>query len=837
MLLRTMGQEYERLLAHHHAVLRAVWREWRGVEVNTEGDAFFVAFESAGDAVNAAAAAQRAIATTSWPTEQRPLVRIGVHSGWARPVEDDYVAMAVNQAARIVSAAHGGQTLVSDETAASLSEPPIDAQLIEVGRFRVRDFPEPVMIHRLDVDDIDDRGLAPRVLPADGHNLVRPTTTFHSRADDLEALRTVVLPGSIVSIVGPGGVGKTRLAIEHGLVAADAWDDGVWFVDLARTAPGQVDDAVATAIGATNVAGRETRVDLLAYLRDRSELVVLDNCEHVRAEAAQLAQDIIALAPACGILTTSRVSLGLLSESVHRLAPLDSSGPTSPAVELFIDRAGPAACQDLQVVERLCRALDGLPLSIELAASRAASLGPELVLDRLSRSVSVIKSNDPSLPERHRTLHALLEWTWDVLDDESRSLLTDVCVLPAGFTLFLIERTWEGHPERSGDPLDPLSVLLDHALITRAPAAGDTRYVVPASVRTYTAERSADDDLLDAALRFGALLGERLGPERATSWRWLSDVDVDIDNLRAIIRRIASHDDVLGQRLAWSIGRRHDLRNAFSTGIHELADHLELLPTETPERTAALALMSDLALRVDQFEHARSWLARAESCRNAVGAPSWDNTCVERTIGELALRQGHVDDAIRIARDALTTSNSPRSRARLLNLLGLASGEQGSLAVAVEAFRDELAAEEEGELELMRCTTRSNLAEALLRDGDTAGAAWHQLAVLDEARANQDLTLVAFSVLLAGQVSLADGRPADAHVLHSAGSRLLAEAGIALLASDLDGLSAVGAEIAAQLDPDVAARADEQAAGLDIDRAADRATDALAATAIVGAAD
>jgi len=834
MMLRTMGQDYERLLAHHHAVLRSVWHDWNGTEVSTEGDAFFVAFATANDAIGAAAAAQRGLATTDWPTEQRPLVRIGVHTGWARPAGDNYVAMAVNQAARIVSAAHGAQTLVSDDTARAVTEPLPGARLVTVGRFRVRDFTEPVTLHRLEVDGVADRELPPRVVPADGHNLVRPITTFHSRSNDLAVLEHSVVPGSIMTIAGPGGVGKTRLSIEHGLAAASAWRDGVWFVDLASTSSGQVADAVASAIGAANVAGRDVRVDLLAHLRDRSALIVMDNCEHVAAEAAQLAQDIIALAPDCGILATSRAPLGLRSETIHRLEPLDSSSPHSPAVELFVARAGHAACEDIDVVQRLCSALDGLPLSIELAASRAASLGPDAVLDRLASSVSIITSNDPSLPERQRTLHGLLDWSWELLDDNARTLLTEASVLPAGFTLDLLERAW-AEAVGSTDPIEPLSTLLDHSLVVRAPAAGGTRFRLPVSVRTYTIERSANDELFAAAQRFGDVLVGRLGPERATTWTWLSDVDVEIDNLRAIIRRIAGRDDLLGQRLAWAIGRRHDLRSAFASGLHELSNYLELLPTETPERTAVLSLMCDLTLRLDEFEPARHWLGRTEACGRTVGAPAWDNTCVERSVGEFALRSGDAARAIEVADSALLRSDSPRSRARLLNLAGLASAERGAIDEAIRAFRDELAAEEAAGLEVMRCTTRSNLAEALLREGDSVGAAQHQLAVLDEARANQDLTLIAFSVLVAAQLSLEGGHAEEAEVLHTAGGRLLAEAGVALLASDLDGLSTMGATITSRLDPEAHRRAVREAESLDLDAAADRAAEALTLTAHAGA--
>jgi predicted ATPase/class 3 adenylate cyclase len=827
MLLRSMGTEYQRMLQLHHSCLREVWQRFDGVEVNTEGDSFFVAFASPDRAIDAVAAAQRALTAESWPGGRQPLVRIGLHTGWARPVDGDYAALSVNQAARVVSAAHGGQVLVSDDTARGISEPHDPDRLVPLGRFRVRDFPEPVILHRLVIDGTDDRDLPPRVVPADGHNLVRPVTTFHGRRHDLVLLPELVLPGRMVTIVGPGGVGKTRLAIEHGLETATAWPDGVWFVDLAAaTSPTQVDESVANAIGATQLPGRDLRVDLLAHLRDRSALIVLDNCEHLAPQPAQLAQDIVALAPNCAVLATSRAPLAMRGEVIHRLAPLELDGPDSPAFQLFMDRAGPSAPHDDDGYGLLCAALEGLPLSIELAAPRAVTLGARALLDRLDHSVALIKSADPSLPERHRTLERLLDWSWDLLTDDGRALLSAVAVLPAGFTLEMVEWAQPASSPRS-DPVEALALLLDHSLVTRVPAAGETRFRMPVTVRTYALGRGGSDDAVAAARHFGEFFVARLGPRCATTWRWLSKVESELDNLRAVVHRVAGHDDLLGQQLAWSIGRHHDLRNAISTGTEEMATYLDLLPTPTPQRTANLCLMADLALRNEHSERVDHWISEARASAELADRPDWDSTCVEKAEGLLALRRDDPERAIEIARSAIEHSTTPRSRARLLNLIGIASAEQDRVDDAIDALRDELAAEEEAGLELMQCTTRNNLAEALLQAGDMEGAAQHQSDVLEESRSNQDATLVAFSVLVAARLCLAGGDAFEALVLQTAGARMLDDAGVVLFASDADALVAAATQIEQALDEIDHDRAAREGAALTPDGAADRAAAVL----------
>ena len=375
-MFRRLGDGYPPLLETHNSLLREQWAAHGGAEVKTVGDAFIVAFESAADAMAASVAAQRAVASHQWPSDGVMRIRVGVHAGMAFARDGDYVALALHQAARVVNAANGGQVIASDDAVAAAGDSPA-VRFQPIGAFRLRDFERPVRLAAVRAADEEaDQPVAVRAVPAEGHNLMTPTTSFVGRGDEVADLAARLGGGHIVTIVGAGGMGKTRLAVEVGLHVAPTWPDGVWLVDLSTVADGRlVAAAVSEAVGASPGDGDDERESAIAHLASRQALVILDNCEHVLGAAGELVGALVARCSRVGVLTTSRVPLALPSEELWRIEPL---AIVDDAVNLFV---GPGPLPGARLhAERRRRGDRGrdLPPSRRHAARHRAGGGPPL---------------------------------------------------------------------------------------------------------------------------------------------------------------------------------------------------------------------------------------------------------------------------------------------------------------------------------------------------------------------------------------------------------------------------------------------------------------------------
>jgi predicted ATPase/class 3 adenylate cyclase len=793
-IVRELGEGYADLLGQHHRLLRDVWSRHHGVEVSTEGDAFFVAFAGASDAVAATIDAQRALAGADWPTERPIRVRMGLHAGYARPVDDDYRALAVHQAARVVSAGNGGQILATGEVIALCEGPPSDLVVTDLGRFRVRDFDEPIPLYGLSAADLEPDPRPPRVRPADSHNLVRPTTSMVDRVVELAELVELAGPGALVTILGPGGAGKTRLSVEVGLQVVERWTDGVWFVDIAPLTDGAVVPmAIADAVNAPSSPGNDARSDLVAFLAERSALLILDNCEHLVGPICPLVNELLERCPGVGVLATSRVPLGLIGEQPYRLDPLAVDGVGSDAVRLFLDRSGVRAdvdlndlsdLNDLNDVVTLCRAIDGLPLAIELAATRSHLLTPAEMTQRMRRAVGVVSTRDPTLPERQRSLDRLLDWSLDLLRPDELRTLARLAVFADGFDVSLAEAV-VGDDTLPADSVPELVwSLLDWSLVVREVAAGSSRYSLLSTVRSYALERADEHDTVATRLRLAEVLLERLGPRRALSQEWCTRLGVELENVRALVADPGIPDPV-ARSLAWSIGQFHDVTTSYRSGIDEIARCIAQRGRAGPDLVALLTLQADLHLRLGEVSEAQVLADRAALLAADVGVPEWDDMCVARTLGELALRSGDLAGASRLAHDALSTgSATARGAARMWNLVALAHYSMGDLDAAARALDECLAAEEAAGLETFLATTHGNYAELLLDLGDRAGAARHQLAALDLARSTGQQHQIAFALMVAARLALEDGAAADGVRLQAAADVILAREGDSLYAAD-----------------------------------------------------
>ena len=662
-LLRRLGNRYAEALERHFVLLRRALRDHGGSDMGTAGDSLFAAFPDALAAVEACAEAQRLLGAEPWPGEEPLRVRMGIHTGLASPRNGAYVALAVHQAARVMSAAHGGQVLLSNDTAERLPVPS-DVRIVPVGRFRVRDFEDPVRLFALAGPGLAHEFPAVRAVPADGHNLVGPPTSFVGRAGEVEKVAGLLGPGQLVTLTGPGGVGKTRLATEVGLRLAPAWADGVWLVDIAPLQEdSQIGAAVASAVGAPPGDG-ERWDDAVEFLRQRHALLVLDNCEPLAAACGRAADDLLAACLSCSVLATSREPLGVGREVVFRVGTL--SLPDA-AVDLFVDRARrvrPELVLDpstTAVIAAICRKVDGLPLAIELAAARLGVLSLGEILEGLDDRFRLLRTRNPDVPARQQTMEALLEWSDRLLSDQERACLRRLGAFGGGFTLHAAEA-----PVAAGD-LDAYDVpellwsLVDKSLVVADLTANETRYRLLESVRAFARRQLVDHGEAEAAaVRLARWFIDRIGARRRARG-WTGETGVELDNLRALVPLLAPVDAELAQEVAVTIGRYLDATQAYRDGIEELTRYVADLATPTPTRVSLLTCLADLHLRTGDVGAADELVVAAEAVRDQVGGlPDWDDVALERIRADRACRVGDYGAAMDVARRALAGPLSPR---------------------------------------------------------------------------------------------------------------------------------------------------------------------------------
>jgi len=544
---------YASELALHRATLRNAWKTNDGVEIDTQGDSFFVAFARAADAVAAARSAQAALATHALRA------RMGIHTGEPLLTKTGYVGMDVHRAARIAAAGHGGQVLLSQATRDLLAG---DDDVVDLGEHRLKDLTRPERIYQLGEDGFPPlRSLNRSTLPEAAHPLVGRATEQRDVADLLRR-------GRLVTITGPGGTGKTRLALQLAAELSEEFPDGAHFISLAAlTDPEAVLPATLQALGLSESDSAE----------HHRALLVLDNFEHVR-EAATAVAYFLRRSPGPTLLVTSRIPLHVSMEAEYPLDPL----PQAAAVELFLDRAqavhanaGPSI-----EVEEICRRLDGLPLALELAAARLKLLDPATLLARLDSRLSLLTRGPSDMPERQQTLEATIAWSYDLLLPEAQAVFLRLSIFAGTFDVEAAEAVVEAD-------LEELATLVDASLLK---SRGDSRFLMLETIREFARARlpSADATRLPGrhAQRYLAL-AEAAAPHLTghEAGTWLARLDADVANLRTAFDWLALEEPELLPRFARSLWRFWLVRGLYDEGqtAIERALHLDPAPAERAE--------------------------------------------------------------------------------------------------------------------------------------------------------------------------------------------------------------------------------------------------------------
>ena len=619
-------------LARHDAILRQAIESHGGHVFKTVGDAFYAAFTSAPDAVSAALDAQRALhaeAQKAAPGGPIIRVRMGLHSGAVEARDNDYFGPPLNRVARLMSAGHGGQTLLSAVTDELVrGHLPPGTELRDLGEWRLKDLARLEHIYQLLAPDLPAEFPPLRALDAIRTNLPSQLTSFVGREKEISAVTRLIAANRLVTLTGPGGTGKTRLSLRVAADLLDSFPHGVWFVELAALAdPTLVPQTVMTTLGLREESGRSLLEILTDFLRAKTVLLILDNCEHLVEASAQLAETLLQACPNLRLLVSSREALGIPGETPYRVPSLAiPDGHTAYSAEsivqfeaarLFMERAkavAPAFAvsdENASAIAKICARLDGIPLAIELAAARVKILKVEQIAERLDDRFRLLTGGSRTALPRQQTLRALIDWSYDLLSITERSLLVRLSIFAGGWTLEAAEQICNDEVERKDeankgslhpsdfilhpfDVLDLITQLVNKSLVVvDADNGSETRYRMLETIRQYAREKlAATEDglrLRNSHLDYFLVLSERaepelIGPQVAV---WLRQLDADLDNLRAALEWSLGQNAQAGLRLTCALMQYWTAHN----DIHEGIDWLLLLlrqPDAAP-RTAIRA--------------------------------------------------------------------------------------------------------------------------------------------------------------------------------------------------------------------------------------------------------
>lgn len=764
-LLRHLGPLYAGVQENHRRLLREVFTPFDGREVDTQGDAFMVAFQSAQHAVSAAAEIQRRLAAEPWPDGAEVRVRIGVHTGQPVRGSEGYVGIDVVRAARICSVAHGGQVVISEATREIVAE--AGTETIDLGVYALKDFPAPERLFQLVAPGLE-RDFAALRTPF-ATNLPATLTPLVGRDRELAVVAGLLTGGEmrVVTLTGTGGAGKSRLALEAARNALREFRDGVYFVPLASIIdPDLVLAEVARVLGVRDSTTRPRVETLVDALRGRRILLVIDNFEHLPSAANDLGL-LLRGAPELVVLATSRGRLRISGEQVVAVGPL----PDDDAVTLFLERASAADptfredSADRAVVRQICKRVDRLPLAIELAAARTPALGLEELLKRLDHALGVLTEGLRDAPDRQRTLRATIDWSYRLLSPPQRALFASLAVFRGGSTLDAIEAVGG---QLSDNLVGDLSELVDTGLLRRETVPGaDPRFQMLATVQEYAkelldAEADADELHERHAAFFAALAeGAESGLEGNEQAAWLAVVERELDNVRAALEfAFRSGRTALGLRMVSSLGRFWRAHGHVSEARRWLNQGLSLAG-DLPAGVRAFAVWT--AARQAMAQHDYDAAAPLVREANALFQESGYEREVVFSLCELAdieLIHDEVDRAGALADEAGTVAaalGDTRTISAVVQLQASVAEARGEYGRAQELSTEALALRRTLGDRLLVVDSAYNLGEAAFDAGDHAHAQKALQECLALSRELGDSLHQAAALCVLGEVALLDG--------------------------------------------------------------------------------
>ncbi len=760
-------------LRRHDMLLRAALERHGGYVFKTIGDAFCAAFQETEGALRGALEAQRALAREDWVAVDGLSVRMAVHAGIVDEREGDYFGPPVNRVARLLSIAHGGQVILSG-TAAELASERLapEASLLDLGSHRLKDLEIPEKVFQLAAPDLRRTFPALRSLDVRPHNLPQQPTSFIGRANELGELSQRLENTRLLTLLGPGGVGKTRLSVQLGAEVLERFPDGVWFIDLAPIVdPALITAQIAAVVGAPVAPGRSVRDAVVAGLRYRKTLLIFDNCEHLVAETAELVGAILRNAANVHVLATSRHALELDGEVIHHVdslsvppagAPFDAlSALDYSAITLFVERGhaatGSFALDEHNVgsVVEICRRLDGIALALELAAPKLAVLDPQQLAARLDERFRLLSGGKRTALPRQRTLRALIDWSFDLLDEREQKLFRRLSVFSGGWTLEAASAVCGDDELDAWEIFELLSALVSKSLASAERRDDRQRFRMLESTRAYARERleqsgeSAATARRHAAFYAAHMRAARPLVQAMDDRAWQRAVLAELDNIRAAFE--------------WTIVQNHDPH----TGLELLAEmHRQRLVAQADERARWFELAAKAAQQVDDpplvatilrlyavmlIGNGRPLAVRTAAVEAALtaSAATGDPVALGDALGLLASclqSAGRIDDAderFREAWSALESQDAPALKAQIS--VGWAINELFRGDVKQARRRVETALSLAGPKSLIYATTLYALGELEFAAGSLEQArasAQEAKRCLLELRVTADLAMV-----------------------------------------------------------------------------------------------
>ena len=738
-------------LSRHDALMRDAIAAHGGEIFKTVGDAFYAVFANAPAGIAAAIDAQRALAAEDFAAIGGAFVRMALHTGTPQERDGDYFGPTVNRVARLLAIGHGEQVLVSGATAELLQgEMPPETSLRDLGAHRLKDLARAERVYQLVAPGLRESFPPLRSPDALPNNLPLQLTSFVGRDDDVREIKGLLQEDRLVTLVGSGGAGKTRCAIQAGAELLDGFADGAWLIELARISdPSLVASAIAQTLSVRESHNQPLLDTLLANLKHRRLLLVLDNCEHVIDEVRNVAGAILRACPDLRILATSRESLNIAGEHVFRLPslavpPADRTVTAEAvrqfgAVALFADRAAASDARfeltdvNAPVVTEISRRLDGIPLAIELAAARVKVLSPQQLLQKLDERFRVLTGGDRSALPRHQTMRALIDWSYDLLSEQERALFIKLSIFAGGFTL-------ESACAVCGDEtldeiavLELLSSLVDKSLVAAEPGESNTRYRLLESTRQYAREKLSERNEYDAVARAHAIAFLEIARRLEAAYdstpddEWFEQVEPEVENWRAALdwALTGKGDLLLGQRLVGALGREWAFMfaaegrrwiHAAQAGIDEATPPLVLAQLDLIEAQL------DGVLGMHKASHAAAEraLERYRGLDDKFGVAQ-----ALRHAGRGLVFLGRPEEGEVLLREALVTFRERNARTLIgatLENIAIGRYASGDIAASRQYYAEALTIFKANGAERLAAAVATNLAEAEFRAGNAAEA-------------------------------------------------------------------------------------------------------------------